>query len=199
MEPKKLKIREAVVVEGKYDKIRLSSLIDGVIVETGGFAIFKDRERMELIRALARTRGIVILTDSDGAGQLIRSRLSSSIPPSQLKNAFIPEMTGKEKRKTAPSRAGTLGVEGMDTEILLRALKRAGVLPQASLAPSGTPITRGDLYELGLTGVSGSKEKRERLLASFGLPRRLSPRNLIEALNAVTNLEQLQKWLQHAG
>ncbi len=182
-------VKEAIVVEGKYDKAKLSSLIDGVIIETKGFGIFRDKERLEMLRWLARKNGLVILTDSDGAGFLIRSKLSSAIPPEQVKHAYIPDILGKEKRKHTPSREGKLGVEGMESQVLLRALKRAGVTAreEASAAP---PLTKADLYALGLSGKAESAQKRKKLLAALDLPGWLSANGLLRALNAMYRREE---------
>ena len=184
-------IREAVIVEGKYDQIRLSSLLDATIVVTNGFGIFKDKERMAYIRRLAAERGLLILTDSDGAGLVIRNYLSASIPPEQIRHAFVPEILGKEKRKAKPSKEGKLGVEGMATDALVRALERAGVLHEtdAPALPKGS-LTTADLMELGLTGRDDSHERRNALLKKLGLPSFLNTKRLLEWLNAnLTNEE----------
>ncbi len=146
----RLKVKEAVIVEGKYDKIKLSSLIDGVIIETNGFQIFKDPEQMAMIRRLAETRGILVLTDSDGAGFVIRNYLSSSIPAEQIKHAYVPDMFGKEKRKEKPSKEGKLGVEGVPAQVILEALQRAGATcGQELVACPKRMITKTDLFEAG--------------------------------------------------
>ena len=152
-----IRIKEAIIVEGKYDKIKLSSLVDGLIIETGGFRIFKDPEKMALLRRLAATRGLLILTDSDGAGFVIRRYLSGSIPAGQIRHAYIPDRYGKEKRKEKPGKEGKLGVEGIDAEELRQVLRRAGVCCEESGEPDNVtapsePITRADLFTLGLSG-----------------------------------------------
>ena len=185
-----LKVREVVVVEGRYDKNTLSQLIDGTIVETSGFGIFSDKEKLALFRLLAETRGLVVLTDSDGAGFVIRNYLKGAIDPRFVKHAYIPDIAGKERRKSAPSKEGKLGVEGMRPEALIEALRNAGVdfgegEPQTLMAP----ITKADLYELGLTGGSGSGEKRLALLGRLGLPAKLTANALLEVLNLLMTRE----------
>lgn len=187
-------LRQAVIVEGRYDKIRLSSLLDATILETNGFRIFKDKEKLALIRALAHKRGIVILTDSDTAGFRIRRYLQGAIPKEDHQNlyhAYIPEILGKEKRKNAPSKAGTLGVEGMPSQVLMDALKRAGVLTNQS-QPSNepNPITKLDFYEDGLTGRENSAALRALLMARLSLPHYLSANALLEVLRATMTREE---------
>lgn len=187
-----IKVREAVIVEGKYDKMRLSSLIDGLILETGGFRIFKDREKMDLIRSLADTRGLLILTDSDSAGFLIRNRLTGSIAPEKIRHAFIPDILGKEKRKEKPSKEGKLGVEGMSSQVLLETLKRAGIGAEES-APQGRKITKADLYDAGLSGGENSAQKRRAFLKSLSLPEYLSANALPEVLSGIMSYEEFRK------
>ncbi len=188
-----IRIKEAIVVEGRYDKIRLSSLVDGLIVETGGFGIFRDREKMEYLRRLAREKGLIILTDSDGAGFLIRGKISSCIPPSQLKHAYIPDRLGKERRKPSPSKEGKLGVEGIDLSTLRQSLIRAGATleepPQESLE-NRQQIDKADLYALGLSGRPDSAQRRKALQQRLDLPERLSPNGLLQALNALYGREE---------
>ena len=157
-----IQVKEAVIVEGKYDKIKLSSIIDGLIIETHGFQIFKDKEQMALLRKLAAARGLLILTDSDGAGFVIRNYLSGCIPKSQIKHAYIPDLFGKEKRKAKASKEGKLGVEGVPAQVIRQALEKAGVVCQEGEAPikKGPPITKADLFTAGLSGGEGSGEKR---------------------------------------
>lgn len=191
----KLKLRSAVIVEGKYDKIRLSTFLDALIIETNGFSVFKDRERMDLIRALARTRGIVILTDSDSAGFAIRSRIRGSIHEGQVRNAYIPDVFGKERRKAAPSREGKLGVEGMSMPVLMEALRGAGVefeSRDAATAPIRR-ITKMDLYEDRLSGCAQSKARRTAFLRGAGLPERLSANQMPEVLNALMTYEEYRE------
>ncbi len=176
-------LRQAVVVEGKYDKIRLSSLIDAPILVTNGFRIFHDREQMALLRRLARQDGLLILTDSDTAGFRIRNYLKSAIPQGKLFHAYIPEILGKEPRKKQPSKEGTLGVEGMDRQILIEALQKSGVL--FTEQPKPDPVTRLDFYEAGLSGSPDSSAKRLFLLRELGLPKYLSAGALLQAVNAL--------------
>lgn len=187
-----IRVKEAIVVEGKYDKIKLSSLVDGIIIETNGFGIFRDREKMEYLRRLARERGLLVLTDSDGAGFLIRGRISSCVPREQVKHAYIPDILGKERRKTAPSKEGKLGVEGMEPAVLKAALERAGatVTPEESPAEQTEKISKADLYSLGLSGGAGSEEKRKALQKAMELPERLSANGLLQALNALYSREE---------
>lgn len=177
-----LKIREAIVVEGRYDKIALEPLVDTVIFTTEGFGIFKDKEKMELLRRVAESRGLIVLTDSDGAGLVIRNRLRGSIPAEHLKHAYIPDVPGKERRKKTPSRAGTLGVEGMRPEILSEALRRAGATERGETLP---PVTKADLFALGLSGGTDSAARRQRVQKALGLPARLSANALLDAVNSL--------------
>ena len=185
-----LKIREAVVVEGRYDKNTLSQVVDTLILETRGFGIFKDPERMALLRRAAEKRGLVVLTDSDGAGFVIRSRIKSAIPGKYLKHAYIPDVYGKERRKRQPGKEGKLGVEGMPPAVLLQALERAGATFEdaEAISRSGPPITKADLMACGLAGP-GSVARREALLKQLDLPERLTPNGLLEALNLLYSRE----------
>lgn len=187
-----IRVKEAVVVEGKYDKIKLSSLVEGVIIETNGFGLFRDEEKLRYLRRMARERGLVVLTDSDGAGFLIRGKLSSCIPADQLKHAYIPDVPGKERRKAAPSKEGKLGVEGMDLTTLRLALERAGATIQGEEAPEPRreEITKADLYRLGLSGGPDSARRRRDLQKSLDLPERLSANGLLQALNALYSREE---------
>lgn len=192
-----IRIREAVIVEGKYDKIKLSSMIDGLIVETRGFGIFKDKEQMALLRRLAATRGLLILTDSDGAGFVIRNYLSGCIPKNQIKHAYIPDLFGKEKRKEKPSKEGKLGVEGVPASVIRQALERAGVcFEDGGPEEKGPPITKADLMDAGLSGGEGSAEKRRLLQKKLDLPERLSPNGLLQILNATMTREEFFHLLQ---
>ena len=190
-----IKIKEAVIVEGKYDKIKLSSLIDGLIIETGGFQIFSDRERIELLRRLADTRGLLILTDSDSAGFLIRNHIQSCIPKEKIRHAYIPDLYGKEKRKLHPSKEGKLGVEGIDPEILLESIRRSGAsaIEEAGSSEEKRKITKLDLYEDGFSGGADSSKKRQVLLRELGLPERLTAKALVPVLNSLVNYEEYQK------
>lgn len=187
----KRRIREVVVVEGRYDKNALKQAVDAVVVETGGFGVFRDRERLALLRRLAAERGLILLTDSDGAGFVIRNFLKGAIPRDRLKQAYIPDVYGKERRKAAPGREGKLGVEGMSPQVLLQALERAGATFED--APAGgreaEAVTKGDFYRLGLTGGPDSGAKRAALLGRLGLPERMSANALLEAVNLLYTRE----------
>lgn len=195
-------IREAVVVEGKYDKIRLASVVDALVLETHGFGIFKDKEQLNLLRLLAKERGLLILTDSDSAGFVIRSYLNGVIPPEQIKHAYIPEITGREKRKAVSSKEGLLGVEGIDGKVIVDALKRAGATidgEREQVKPETNPLTKGDLYEAGLSGGADSAARRRHLLSLLGLPKKLSANRLLEVLNTTMSREQFQKTMRDLG
>lgn len=190
----KPKIKEVLVVEGRYDKNTLSQVVEAIIVETGGYRIFSDKEKVELLRRLGRERGLILLTDSDGAGFLIRSHLKSHLGPEiAVKNAYIPEIVGKERRKAAPSKAGTLGVEGMKPEILLRALQQAGATflngEEAETKEKSWPITKADFMALGLTGRPGAAQARQALLAALHLPQQMTTGALLEFVNAMYSYE----------
>ncbi|HIT54525.1 MAG TPA: DUF4093 domain-containing protein [Candidatus Fimivicinus intestinavium] len=193
-----IRIRQAVIVEGKYDKIKLSSLLDTVIIPTDGFGIFKNKEKMNLIRRLAQTRGIVILTDSDAAGFKIRSYIGGSLPPEHVIHAYIPDIIGKERRKSAPSQEGKLGVEGMPARILMECLERAGVTCEETAEP-GRRITKSDLYEDGLSGRPNSLMLRKRLLAQLQLPERLSANALVQVLNLFMTYEEYKQAVRSCG
>jgi ribonuclease M5 len=178
----KIKINEVVIVEGKYDKIRLSSLIDGYILQTDGFRIFADPDKQAMIRRLAESRGVLVLTDSDGAGLVIRNHLNGILPKECIRHAYIPDVFGKERRKARPSKEGKLGVEGMTTEILKEALRRAGV--GSAAAEKKDPIVKMDLFEDGLTGGEGSAELRKRMLRMLQLPENLTTNAMLQAMNS---------------
>lgn len=188
-----IRIREAIIVEGRYDKNTLAQIVDAPILETSGFGIFHDSQRLALLRRLAETRGIIVLTDSDGAGFVIRNYLRGAIDPAQVKHAYIPDVAGKERRKRIASKEGKLGVEGMRPEVLLKALRRAGATTEGEDAPPpGARITKADLYAAGLTGGPDSRAARQRLLAQLDLPERLSTNALLEVLNALMTREAFQ-------
>lgn len=183
-----ISIKEAIIVEGKYDKMRLKSAVDATIIETNGFRIFKDKEKVNLIKQLAQKQGIIILTDSDSAGFLIRNHLRGIVPQEQIKNAYIPQIKGKEKRKDHPSKEGTLGVEGVDENIILKALQNAGAVCGKQ---NQELITKTDLYNLGLTGGEKSKILRTALLKELKLPQYMSAKAMLEVLNTVTTPKEL--------
>ena len=185
-------VKEVIVVEGRYDKNALRQVVDATVIETKGFGIFNDSEKRALLRALAEKRGIILLTDSDGAGFVIRNYLKGCVDPSLVKNAYIPDIPGKEKRKSSPSREGKLGVEGMSPEILLEALRRAGATFGDGPGQVRGGITKADLYALGLSGQPDSAGKRKRLQKRLGLPERMTAGALLEALNILTTREELE-------
>lgn len=186
-------VREVIVVEGRYDKNTLSQVFDALIIETNGFGIFNDSKRMALLRALAETRGLVVLTDSDGAGFVIRNRIKGAIDPSLVKHAYIPDIPGKERRKTAPSKEGTLGVEGMEPAVLIEALRRAVATMDETETACEKRITKADLYSLGLSGRAGSAERRGELLKRLKLPEKLPAASLAEVLGALMSREELEE------
>lgn len=182
-----IKVKEAVIVEGKYDKIRLSSLIDALIIETDGFAVFSDKQRLMLIRRLAEKRGIIILTDSDAAGFRIRDFLSGALNPADVRHVYIPDISGKERRKSVAGKEGKLGVEGMTNEALIKAFQKAGIIVNRRevSSPEIQPITNADLYDDGLSGRPQSFYLRQRLLQKLDLPSRLSTSRLLQVLNVI--------------
>ena len=184
-----LKIKEAVIVEGKYDKIKLSSIIDGVIIPTNGFNIFKNRETLDIIRYFAQKTGIIILTDSDAAGFKIRSFIKGAVRDGRIINVYVPDIFGKERRKNVPSKEGKLGVEGMEKEIILEAFRKAGISADDSVSPAD-PITRLDLYELGFSGGENSSDMRKRLLAELDLPERLTAKGILDILNTLMTRQE---------
>ena len=180
------RVREVIVVEGRYDKNALKQAVEATVVETGGFGVFKDGEKLALLRRLAEERGLILLTDSDGAGFVIRNFLKGAIPPDRLKQAYIPDIRGKERRKAAPGKEGKLGVEGMSPAVLLRALERAGAtFEDGPAAGDRAPITKGDFYALGLTGGRDSAARRAALLKALELPERMTANALLEAVNVL--------------
>ena len=191
-----LKIKEAIVVEGRYDKNTLSQIVDAPILETSGFGIFKDKQQMALLRKIAQTRGLIVFTDSDGAGFVIRNHIKSAIPGKYLKHAYIPDIPGKEKRKSAPSKEGKLGVEGMSREIILEALRRGGATILGEEAVQTNAITKQDFMDLGLSGGPDSSAKRLALLKRLDLPEHMSPNAMLQALNLLYSLEELTRIME---
>ena len=187
-----LKLREAIVVEGRYDKNALAQVVDAPIFETGGFGIFKDKAQLQLLRQVAAKRGLIVLTDSDGAGFVIRNHLKSVIPAAQLKHAYIPDVAGKERRKTVPGKEGKLGVEGMRPQILVEALRRAGATIEGETTRRTIGITKQDLMELGLSGGHDSSEKRKKLLQKLKLPEHMSANAMLQALDLLYGVEELK-------
>lgn len=189
-----IKVSEVIIVEGRYDKNTLSQIIDGTIIETEGFGIFSDKQKLALFRKLAETRGLIVLTDSDGAGFVIRNFLKGAIDTKFIKHAYIPEIAGKEKRKSAPSKEGTLGVEGMSREVIETALKNAGVaFNVADGEKHPEAITKLDLFEAGLSGGKDSNQKRQALLRKLNLPSKLSPNAMLDVLNVLMTREEFLK------
>lgn len=187
-----LRVKQAVIVEGKYDKIKLSSVIDGVIIPTNGFNVFKNRETLELIRYFAETSGIIILTDSDAAGFKIRSFLKGAVGKGEIVNVYVPDIFGKEKRKAVPSKEGKLGVEGMEKAVLLEAFRKAGIIAEEDGGQSGRePITKLDLYECGLSGGKNSSAMRKKLLAKLKLPELLTTSGMVSVLNTMMSRQEL--------
>ena len=186
-----VKIKEAIVVEGRYDKNTLSQILDASILETSGFGIFKDKQQMSLLRRVAQTRGLIVFTDSDGAGFVIRNHIKSAIPGKYLKHAYIPDIYGKEKRKAAPGKEGKLGVEGMTRDVILESLRRAGATIEDEETIPVRQITKQDLMELGLSGGADASAKRLKLLKKLNLPERMSPNAMLQALNLLYTLEEL--------
>ncbi len=187
-----VKIQEAIVVEGKYDKNTLSQIVDAPIFQTDGFHIMKDKALLALLRRVAEERGLVVFTDSDGAGFVIRNYLKSAIPGEYLKHAYIPDIYGKERRKAAPGKEGKLGVEGIRPEVILESLRRAGVTiaDEESQTPRG--ITKQDLVEWGLSGGKDSRQLRKKLMEQAGLPERMSSNAMLQALDLLYTREELE-------
>ena len=186
-----VKIREAIVVEGRYDKNTLSQILDATILETSGFGIFKDKQQMDLLRRRAEKRGLIIFTDSDGAGFVIRNHIKSAIPAKYLKHAYTPDIFGKERRKTAPGKEGKLGVEGMGREVILEALRRAGATIEGESDTRPHEITKQHMMALGLSGGENSAAKRAALLKKLDLPQHMSANAMLQALNLLYSLEDL--------
>ena len=191
-----IKIREAIVVEGRYDKNTLAQIVDAPILQTSGFGVFKDKKQLAFLRRVAQERGLIVLTDSDGAGFVIRNHLKSAIEPQYLKHAYIPDICGKERRKSAPGKEGKLGVEGMRPEVILEALRNAGATIEGESACVPHRITKQDLVVLGLSGGKNSSEKRLELLKKLDLPEHMSANAMLQALNLLLDLEKLKHLLQ---
>lgn len=189
-----VKIREAIVVEGRYDKAALSSYIDALIIVTDGFGLFRDEEKLALLRRLADERGLIVLTDPDGAGFVIRNHIKSAVDPTRVKHAYIPDIYGRERRKRTDSKEGKLGVEGVSPAIVLKALRRAGATIEGeSDTRMQADITKADLYALGISGGTGSSELRRVLLKKLALPERMTPNAMLQTLNALYSCEELER------
>ena len=187
-----VKIAEAIVVEGRYDKNTLSQIVDAPILETSGFGIFKDKKQMALLRRVAEKRGLIVFTDSDGAGFVIRNHIKSAIPGKFLKHAYIPDILGKERRKAAPGKEGKLGVEGMTKDVILDALRKAGATIEGEESAASHQITKQDLMELGLSGGADASAKRLALLKKLNLPEHMSTNAMLQALNLLYTREELE-------
>ena len=187
-----IKIKDAIVVEGRYDKNTLSQIVDAPIIETSGFGIMNDRAQLVFLRKVAQKRGLIVLTDSDGAGFVIRNYLKSAVPASQLKHAYIPDIYGKERRKAAPGKEGKLGVEGMTPEVIVECLRRAGATIEGANQIENHQITKQDMMALGLSGTADSKARRLALMKKLDLPAHMSSNALLQALNLLCSLEELQ-------
>ncbi len=188
-----VKIREAIVVEGRYDKNTLSQIVDAPIFQTNGFGIRNDKALLSLLRKTAQMRGLIVFTDSDGGGLVIRNFLRGAIEPRYLKHAYIPDIPGKERRKAAPGKAGLLGVEGMTPQVLLDCLKRAGATFCDGEASKTSGITKQDLVELGLSGGKDSSARRKALLKKLDFPEHMSANAMLEALNVLYTLQELRE------
>ncbi|MCH5298446.1 MAG: DUF4093 domain-containing protein [Ruminococcus sp.] len=191
-----LSLKETIIVEGRYDKIKLKSIVDTPVIETGGFRVFKDKEKQSLIRKIAENRGILILTDSDSGGFVIRNFLRGTVPESQIKHAYIPQLEGKEKRKAESSKEGFLGVEGVTDELIIEAIRSSGatVLGESAENKSGE-ITKTDLYVLGLSGRENSAKLRSALLKELGMPSYLTTNAMLSALNCLYSLKELKSFV----
>ena len=181
---------QAIVVEGKYDKNKLSQLVDAPVFETDGFGVLSDDAKLSLLRRVAEKRGLVILTDSDGAGFVIRNYLRGALPKDRVLHAYIPDVPGKERRKKTPGKEGKLGVEGMEPEVLIRALRNAGAELDGEAVSRPAQITHTDFFELGISGGAGSREKRAKLLSALRLPAHMSTNALLDAVNLLYGREE---------
>lgn len=184
-----IKLSQPIIVEGKYDKIALENVVEALIIPTNGFSVFKNREQREMIRTLARRYGVIVMTDSDNAGNMIRAYVKKIVGESNIINVYVPQIKGKEKRKTKSGKEGLLGVEGMTPEILVAALERSGVTGR-EVADNSKKITKLDLFELGLSGGENSAEKRKELLNFLSLPTNLSPNAMLDILNAIMTYDE---------
>lgn len=193
------RVSQAIVVEGKHDVIRVQSAVDALVVPTDGFRIFKDKEKMAMLRRLAAVRGLIVLTDSDSAGGVIRNHLLSCIPADQVRQAYIPPIAGKERRKSAPSKEGLLGVEGMDAATVVAALERAGATFEGEDAPVHTSLglTKADWMALGLSGTADSQSRRDRLATALGVPTYLSANRLLELVNTTVTADEWAQLLEN--
>ena len=193
------RIREVIVVEGRYDKNALAQVVEATVISVGGFSVFRDREKVALLRRLAEKRGVVLLTDSDGAGFVIRNFLKGALPKGQVKQAYIPDVYGKENRKRKAGKEGKLGVEGMKPAVLLESLRRCGATfidGEGADAPAGEALTKADLFALGLTGGKDSSARRQAILRRLDLPEHLNANAMLEAMNLLYSREEALRLLQ---
>lgn len=191
----KIKISQAIIVEGKYDKIKLSSFIDGVIIVTNGFGIYKDKDIVQLIRYYAQRQGIIVLTDSDTAGFKIRGHIKSIVPKGKIINLYAPEILGKEKRKTQPSKEGKLGVEGINVNVLKALFEKVGV--KGEIRENSSPVTNLDFFQLGITGQKNSSRLREKLLDKLELPKLVSSKALLEIVNSRFSKDEFYEFMEN--
>lgn len=194
-----IKVKQAIIVEGKYDKAKLSSLIDATILTTGGFDIFRDKQKLALIRTLAEKNGVIILTDSDAAGFRIRNYIAGAVDADKITHVYIPDLFGKERRKVHPSAEGKLGVEGVPADILMKAFRRAGVMVEQDqpVQTGGEPVTKADLVEWGLSGGDNSFAMRQRLLKQLHLPARMNTNALLKVVNSLYTRSQFKQIVSH--
>lgn len=190
-----IKIKEAVIVEGRYDKIKLSSLIDAPIIETNGFRVFSDKEKQNLIKKIADARGILVMTDSDSAGFVIRNFLKGVVDKSKVKHCYIPQIEGKEKRKAQSGKEGLLGVEGVSDDVIIDAIRKSGATIIGENSTTKKEITKSDLLSLGLTGTENAQKNRNMLLKRLRLPTYLTTNAMLTALNCLYSLEELKSLL----
>ena len=195
-----IKVKEAIVVEGRYDKNTLSQIVDAPILETSGFGIMKDKQQLKLLRKVAESRGLIVFTDSDGAGFVIRNFLKGAIDAKYLRHAYIPDISGKERRKSAPGKEGKLGVEGMTPQVIVNSLRKAGatVLGEEIKRSAGN-ITKQDMMELGLSGGANSSILRKQLLKKLDLPEHMSANALLQAVNLLYTLDELREIMTQLG
>lgn len=194
-----IKVKQAIIVEGKYDKAKLSSLIDATILTTGGFDIFRDKQKLALIRTLAEKNGVIILTDSDAAGFRIRNYIAGAVDADKITHVYIPDLFGKERRKVHPSAEGKLGVEGVPADILMKAFRRAGVMVEQDqpVQTGGEPVTKADLVAWGLSGGDNSFAMRQRLLKQLHLPARMNTNALLKVVNSLYTRSQFKQIVSH--
>ncbi len=191
-----LKIKEAIIVEGRYDKIKISSIVDAPIIETNGFRVFADKEKQSVIRRIADTRGILVMTDSDGAGFVIRNFLNGAVDKSKIKHCYIPQIEGKEKRKSSKSKEGFLGVEGVSDEVIIDAIRKSGATVVGEDCAPEHKITKANLYSLGLTGSANSAQNRQKLLKALNMPTYLSTNAMLTALDCLYSFEELSELIE---